>query len=316
MTDPPSSHRHKSESQRIFKFVTGLMLVLGPAVVALLGVVFTAAMQRRLESMQMASTMSTMMSERESAEMTFRSTIFDKLVDRMLGKTNNLETRLAAFEIFEENFHDIFNGRSLFKMFDSELRKAGGRDTVLLERLWNLAAEVKDKELDIAVANPLAGRQDSSVDTMPITWSQVARIGDGDTAAYKVQLPQDDIHYVRLKVLAHTPTGPRVEFKFWPFVKDRGDSARVTNTFTVEYFDTPFADNTMLPDGHRLAVVMENRFHERNQFRSTLRVVEFPADVVVGGYRPSLGYVHKVLDEVRERRKPTLGDRMMGWMKF
>ena len=66
--------------------------------------------------------------------------------------------------------------------------------------------------------------------------------------------------------------------------------------FEVSFYDTPFKDNLLLPDGHRLAFLLKEVTPSSEPRLARLKVIEFPADYVLSGYRPSLAELKRIIE--------------------
>ena len=69
------------------------------------------------------------------------------------------------------------------------------------------------------------------------------------------------------------------------------DSADAQKRFWISFSDSPFSDNTILPDRHRLAFVLKSA----DSSGAVLKVIEFPAGYIIAGYRPSLDQLDPIL---------------------
>src|SRR5260221_14170028 len=95
-------------------------------------------------------------------------------------------------------------------------------------------------------------------------------------------LPDEGTHAIHLTLLGIDATGARVDFAFRATTETHIVSNRAR--FGVGFFDTPYSDNTMLKDGHRLSVELLNNYAEAETSGTAhLRILEFPGDIVVSG---------------------------------
>ncbi len=69
-----------------------------------------------------------------------------------------------------------------------------------------------------------------------------------------------------------------------------------TSTFNLRYYDAPFTDNTLLPDGHRIALSL----WKTTDSTASLSVLEFPADFITVAYRPSLHDLDEIQRHLHE----------------
>ena len=57
-----------------------------------------------------------LMSGREKSETDFRQSIFEPLIKQIFNDSASLEKRYAEFELFQNNFNDLFNSRSIYDL--------------------------------------------------------------------------------------------------------------------------------------------------------------------------------------------------------
>src|SRR5260370_38706287 len=55
-----------------------------------------------------------LMASREKSETDFRQNMFTNLIAQILSHKSSLRDRYASFELFQNNFNDLFNSRSLY----------------------------------------------------------------------------------------------------------------------------------------------------------------------------------------------------------
>lgn len=88
--------------------------------------------------------------------------------------------------------------------------------------------------------------------------------------------------FVRPCLCGKWPSGPEGKGKALA-CGDREN--RISSRFTLNYYDSPFTDNTLLPGGHRFALTlkdldMKNKWAFVNHFK-------FPSDFITAGHRPA-----------------------------
>lgn len=269
--------RRRKDGWDILQALSGVML-------GLVGLYFTFTVNREQDRSRRYQTATQLMSSREQSEMQFRATMFGTLLDRLLSSDRAPEQQLTVLRLFEHNFHDSFNGRAFFDALESRAGSARNRDE-FLQHLSALGREV-------------SFQQEGLVDAALGTSSPSLSLGEG--AGTTVWIRADgygdhaDSHRVDITLLEVEPYRARVRL-----VVANGHNADEAepNEFWVEYFDTPFTDNRLLPDGHRLALILKNADAASN--RARLKLVRFPAHFIVTGYRPSVEHVTEMLGEMR-----------------
>jgi len=83
-------------------------------------------------------------SQRELSEMDFRQKMFEVLVAELLDREVHVREWVTRLQLFQHNFHDIFNGRALFDGLEKEAMRLPSqeeRDDIIHD-LVSLAKEV------------------------------------------------------------------------------------------------------------------------------------------------------------------------------
>jgi hypothetical protein len=87
------------------------------------------------------------------------------------------------------------------------------------------------------------------------------------------------------------------------FGQDAADAKKkdFERTFELDYFDTPFTDNTLLPDRHRLAMTLKDiNVGKDGQLKARVKIIEFPQYYVLSGHRPAMDQLNKMMERTRE----------------
>lgn len=181
--------------------------------------------------------------------------MFSPLLDRMLDSTSPLRQRLQVLEVFQQNFHDSFNGRAFFDAIAEEARSTG--DGEALRELRRIARDITRKQVGLVTA---AAKHESTRVTVTspgksgeFAWFEEFTLKQGETAEITLASGHGETHKVKLTMRdAVSDDAARV------FVEFPSEPAIDPSEFEVSYCDTPFTDNLMLPDRHRLAIVLED----------------------------------------------------------
>ena len=232
-----------------------------------------------------------LMSQREKSETDFRQLMFLPLIQRILNDKLPLKKRMEVFELFENNFNDLFNSSSLY---DALWEKATTeKDALIKDKLIRLARYTDAKqELQI---NKMEFRDTLSCSPGRDSIDHTFKESQGGERV-RIQLRGVDENYVWVTMTIDC--------------QDTGEHCRKIkinngNPFHVSYFDTPLSSNFIMPDGDRIAIILEEIDPQCKSAR--LDVVHFPADYVTVGYRPSIDKVNDFLGG--KENKETKEDR-------
>lgn len=296
--------------------------VLGPAILGAAGVLITGMLNHHESEKREKEAAVQIMNQREQSDMGFRAKIFEVLLGRLLK--NDPAEQVAVLRVFQHNFHETFNGRGFFdglaRLALADSAGIAGRQSLLRE-LHSIARETSAQQERIVESNV---HKEFPLFRVPVGDSAtvVVLLGEEDSSgerslqfAVKVgcdlegesdRLNREHAHRVCVfldSVYPDTLTGGdsvRLGVRF-DSAHVKGDSieipaarravAKSRRHFSVSYFDTPFTDNSLLPDGHRLAIVLKGV----DSSGADLKVLEFPEDYIVSGYRPSAHLVREML---------------------
>ncbi len=233
-------------------------------------------------------------SQRELSEMDFRQKMFEVLVAELLDREVHVRERVTRLQLFQHNFHDIFNGRALFDGLEKEvmtLPSQEERDDIIHD-LVSLAKEVTQAQ-ELLVGAKL----------------NIREIIEGKSTIINLKLDPDSHEHSEEQAHSEEPkTSHKIKIKL---VKVRARSVEVRVTinyetaeartiqFEVSYFDAPLTDNTLLPDKHRFSITLKDTDINEHPHKATLNVFEFPADFVTTGYRPTITEVNKLLEGIQ-----------------
>jgi hypothetical protein len=262
------------------------------------------------------------MLQREQSEIQAKSALFEKLLGQILGaeKPSDIESRVASLQVFMYNFHDIFNGRSFFHVIERDVEKLEQpRQGKIIKELRELAqgisniqramirtARFSDRhhEVDACVTykgdrKPVQGGQIHNCDdegnggllSLGLNEKGSAEISYTPAHGHIWSRPIADTHIVTVKVTEIRDTSALIEMNIIDDAKlgDRdagiGDPEALA-PFVLSYFGTPFTDNTLLPDGHRIALLLQEI--DAKSSIAKIRILHFPDDYIPAGYRPTI----------------------------
>jgi hypothetical protein len=200
--------------------------------------------------------------------MTLRAEMFKSLLSSLVQPGTSPRYRVAALRLFEQNFHEQFNGRALFDSLEQDA-KALKQDGVLRD-LESLAKDVARQQEGIVEAE---AREEFPTLSMEEGSKKEITIGDHEA-----------------EITLHSVQPGRVQVKLTIGGKPQNRGM----PFEVSYFDAPFTDNTLLRDGHRLALILKYTDNNVHPHIAELKMLEFPEDFVLAGSRQSLRFMELV----------------------
>jgi len=258
-------------------------------VIGAVGLFVNLSFQNQQEQSRRAQTATQIMSQREQSEMDFRGKMFVALVAKLLNHSAPLDERLATLSLFQDNFHDTFNGRAFFDVLAKEARRK--HDPAALQDLSTLAHRISQIQESVIASN--GGFQAET------EWIKEKTTVPVDLGAHD----EEDHHAGHAEAeegrhIGHSVTLTLLQVKGDDTIEvslQTGHSGEAENEpFEVSRYDTPFTDNLLLRDGDRVAVLLKGIRAKEHQAK--LKLVHFPADYILTGYRPSLGQLGRMLE--------------------
>lgn len=263
------------------------------ALIGIAGIVFTISNSFNESSRQQNEMATQLMSSREKSETDFRQNIFKPLIDQVFNHSLPLETRFYEFELFQNNFNDLFNSRSLYDVLWDEAQKKStikNADSVkagrsIMDKLIKLA-KYTNAQQELLISHEIH----DTILTINDTFSPSFNDGNGDETIQLKLLMIDTSEFKKDVVITL-----RIECN----EKNHKEDRRIIhinngNSLSVSYFNSPLSDNFLMPDGDRIAVILED---VKSRDKAFIRIVHFPADYVTVGYRPSLSRVNELIEK-------------------
>jgi len=283
----------------VLKPVGGLLTALSVAIVGYLGSQYLNRLQARDTNARLYAQL---MSSRESSDSALRQQMFNQIISTFLSKKDGSsaspEDQVLALELLTYNFHETLDLSPLFKQVRSKVapddaeappgNPTGAAENDLYERLKRVAIEVTGKQIAMLEDSGVVRRN------LFVLFEEFEQHPEG------IQLLQETLSFAAadkprtrrftLWALGVTPDRRemKVRLEVWPTDAER---AEADVAFTVGFFDFPMINNTRLPHGDRVAVVLENLAVDS----AKLAVVYFP------GSRASLKdkpFYDEVLDDL------------------
>lgn len=268
--------------------------------IGFVGIVFTifhTMSQDKSDKMKMATDMR---SNREKSETDFRQNMFLPIVSQVLNDSLPLEKRFKVLQLFQNNFNDLFNTRSLYdelwqKAYDSLVfNRIHKTDTVhvikVMDDMILLARYISDKQEEEmnestalgdtltdknSISFPFYENDDDKVDSTGGPWENIVITLDTVEERLKksaMNIRMDVNVYDSPKHLTHS----------------------INKIFHLSYFNTPLTDNFVMPNGSRVAIILKELYSPDS---ALIDIIHFPADYSPVGNRPSIKSLKSLLDK-------------------
>jgi hypothetical protein len=130
--------------------------VLSAFFLGVVGLLFTFALGVQQEKNRRSQFVTEITSNRERSEMDFRGTLFQTLLEKLVGPKSTIEDRVTMLRLFQDNFHDTFNGRAFFYALESKAKNSAlikAKNSALIEDLVSIAKETSEVEESIIESN-------------------------------------------------------------------------------------------------------------------------------------------------------------------
>lgn len=301
MGSHPDAHRPASQpagdpaapSRRRPRRWSGITLA---GLIALLGSVGTCVFNQEQEATRVAEmekqerqSLYTLITQREQYALDFRAKSFQMLLDKLLDQRQDVSGKIAILRHFSLNFPGRINARVFFDMLAHEIAKLPAKERPGVEAdLMSLAAGISNAEQEEVEA--------AAKKRFPTVWLEV---GKPTTVILQGDEFHKDLHEVTLRFhgvdTQEFPPSAAMDVS----IVDEGDTVR-TPVFGLSCFDTPAVDYTILPDGHRVSVVLKDaisRVGPPNQ-RVRVKVVQWPVHYVMDGDTPQGAEISEMVDEL------------------
>ena len=193
-----------------------------------------------------------LLSKREEADTGVRKGVFDKVLDKYLTPSGNIEQKLVALELLALNFNDSLNLSPLFWQLAREIDRGSGSKAEkagLMAQLDRVARDVKDRQLEILEF--VGARRDGTIifdeiADRPLLLEEELVFRDPDPHAQNRELKRR----FKVEVAEHDPAGRRVLV--------RAHDGKTQWVFWVDVFDFPFLDFSRLSKAERFSAVLRS----------------------------------------------------------
>jgi hypothetical protein len=294
----------------IAEFATPVAIIVAAGVGAYIANTFQDRITRTTLESQRQISGTTLLSEREKAESELRASMFKSLIDPFVGsqKSERISTdrEQLLVELLALNFHEHFELKPLFDRVDKRLAGEGAQEA--RRSLRSVADRIIDRQIaslrkeGSASANG-SGRAGARVDMLtitepPLTPTQKAVF---DSLAANEQRPYQVVATLKEPIGGLTsPDGQHrltvvVDEADWANhrlrvqlvdVSTKGESLNSNVAFTLTHFDFPLTDNTLFPDGNRIALALSSVQADMGLKSVMLKLIWFPKDYFTPRERP------------------------------
>lgn len=297
---------NKQTEQRDFS-KSGLAValqILATLSITVVGGIFTITNYQNQEKSRNTSMAIQLMANRENSETDFRRNMFQPMIDRIMDDSVPIKKRLEVFNVFQNNFHDLFNSRAIYDVLDDAIQHDStiNNNKKLLNDLRSLARQTSQDE-ELLIGGNYSTLDLAVGDTTMLHFKNVAAHGHMHEENHEESKCEKDPHKVWIKIEDIDSLNAYVKIRLTLF--DNGNEMAMNNgePFHVQYYDSPLTDNILLPDRHRIAVVLKDIYPHADSedkgkpVKAKLKIIHFPADFITTGYRPSLSSVNKLLEK-------------------
>lgn len=295
-------------------------------IVKLLPVIATVLVALVADHYKASLTASTLLSEREKADSQLRSEMFAKLVDPISGAKSGADVSLEREQLLAEllslNFHEHIGLKPLLSHVDTRL----ARESVDIDEAKADAARFARQSFR-SVARTVISRQTamltrSSGEASKNDGAQIQKLDIGlpnlnSTFAQKLTREKAQVETFGEPIVVVNPQGTHrlyltVSRPNWDSetfhvdvsifaVKPDAEAELANRDFELSWFDFPLTDNTLLADGTRFAIVLDQVYDTHGRFsdsqpeqttsdatrRVKMSIVWFPKDYIAARERPT-----------------------------
>lgn len=307
--------------------------------VKLLPIIATVLVAYVADHYKASLTASTLLSQREQADSQLRSQMFAKLVDPISGTKPGVDVPLERAQLLAEllslNFHEHIGLKPLLSHVDSRLARErenrAGKDGEAFDRarqsFRSVAKTVISRQTAMLTRTSESGDHQDSAQVLKLDIGSAAAnvkfahdLGkeDGKVKVFGEPFSVDNpagTHQLFLRITSADwknqtfrvdvsihPKPKEEQNSFWKLASAKSEvkSDIGNREFELSWFDFPLTDNTLLADGTRFAIVLDQVYDATKRFgvkwpgqpskdaanRVQLNVIWFPKDYIAAHERP------------------------------
>lgn len=243
----------------------------------------------------------TVLSQREQAESELRATMFSNLIGPIAGPARNgteisSEREKLLVELLALNFHEHFEFKPLLEFVDKRLASEGKEKD--RRSLRSIAKRVIDRQVASLLKE---GAKQDRTEVIQLLFTdpprtepqkEILKVMNGKIFGRFYNLKSPDGTW-RLDLTATTPDWEnkniRIHMNLKNSVSERDKGYQdIFMEFTLTPYDFPLTDNTLLADGNRFAVVLDNIELDPGIKTGTvtMRLIWFPKNYFTPRERP------------------------------
>jgi hypothetical protein len=279
-----------------------------PVTVAIIGLIGSSWLNQRQSIEANDRLFAELISKREQADSDLRKEMFSLIINIFLGGSQygtkgkvptledpNLDTlkrEILALELLVYNFNESLDLSPLFRQVYNDIGKTGNRPE-LERRLTSLTKEVIVKQVWVLSTSSKSANE-SYTKECTVDFSELEKHPEGlEIINHNSTSPQSRIRNYRVWVLNYEEARKEVQIEIR--VKEN-ENVIVERFFWVGQFDFPMLNNTRLPDGQRVSIVMT----DLNPKSSKIAFVYFPGSYASLKEKP---YYNEVLTDMLKGRE-------------
>lgn len=244
----------------------------------------------------------TLLSQREEAETSLRASMLNSLIEPIIGKDKGAivdpDRERLLVELLALNFHEHFELKPLMERVDQEFASKPptgmSKEQALTARysLWSVAHRVSSQQVASLIREEAGAKsQKDSCRLYQITVTTAASPTEqtkcqvNGAFGEKISVPSPDGKYT-LNIFATELDLTNQTLQMTTTVQSAAkEGYDLAYSFKLSWFSFPMTDNTLLPDGNRFAMSLDN-INMRTDKSAVLRVVWFPKDYFTPRERP------------------------------
>jgi hypothetical protein len=230
-------------------------------------------------------------SRREVSDTELRAKMFENLIKSFFGDTNGKQTnsqKLTLLRLLALNFHEFFNLEPLFDQLESEM---GTKEEK--ERLREIAREIVSKQ-EAMLSQVEEGR----------VFTETAFEGEQNGIMVpSAEKPAYRGHRLGIKILEIGKSNDYAIVQVEDIPEGRTDIGTIVSIrFKLNYYDTPFIENTKLSNSVRFAITLQNIGMVEDRKVLQMKVIFLPETYMSARDRPYLEEMLRQLIISNKRR--------------
>jgi len=276
--------RLRSWMETVAKLLPGIGAVIA-------GILIPLVIQTSGEKSRSHQLYAEIVSRREVSDTELRAKMFENLIKSFFGDGNGQQTnsqKLTLLRLLALNFHEFFNLEPLFDQLESEL---GTKEEK--ERLREIAREIVSKQ-EAMLSQVEEGRV--FIETVFEGEQNGIMVPSAEKPAYRE-------HRLGIKILEIEKSNDYAVVQVEDIPEGRTDIGTIVSIrFKLNYYDTPFIENTKLSNNVRFAITLQNIGIIEDRKIVQMKVIFLPETYMSARDRP---YLEEMLRQliISDKRK-------------